>query len=108
MKKRSRNMTIVAVLSVLFCTAVAATEVRAQRYSGRATAIRTVISVPVTGPITTAINDTGELPADGGSITLASASASIAGAALTAGASSSTTSGGSPAGTSHSQTSVAN
>lgn len=105
---RVRSFTIMIFLAAASITLLTSTQAIAQRYSGRATAIRTTVGIPLVNPITTAINDTGPLAAAGGNIMLASASANIAGAALTAGASSSSTSGGLPAGTSHSQTSVAN
>ncbi len=101
------NYTLITLLMVLTLMLVAATETNAQRYSGRATAVRTTVGVPLISPVTTAVNDTGELPAAGGSITLASAGASIGTPPfLTAGASSSMTSGGANA--SHSETSVSN
>lgn len=100
-----KHLTLIFIAAIML---LAATDATAQRYSGRATAIKTTVGVLGVNPITTAINDTGELPSAGGTITLTSASTSIAGAALTAGASSSSTTGGTPAGTSHSETSVAN
>ncbi|MGI8811751.1 MAG: choice-of-anchor P family protein [Pyrinomonadaceae bacterium] len=103
---KGRIFTIFGLFAAICLSLLAATETSAQRYSGRATAIKTTVGVPLTNPLTTAINDTGELPSAGGDIQLASASTTIAGAALTAGASSSRTRGGTNA--SHSETSVAN
>ncbi|MEP6789499.1 MAG: choice-of-anchor P family protein, partial [Acidobacteriota bacterium] len=96
------------LLAVIGLVLLGTIQTNAQRYSGRATAIRATVGIPGINPLTTAINDTGELPSGGGTITLASASTSIANAALTAGTSSSTTSGGTPAGTSHAMASVQN
>src|SRR5712671_5455349 len=95
-----RTFTFSSLLAVMALLLLGANQTNAQRYSGRATAIKTTVGVPGVSPLTTTVNDTGELPAGGGSITLAGTSTSIAGAALTAGTSSATTSGGS--GTSHS------
>ncbi len=103
---KRRQSIIFTLLAFLTLSTLSATQAEAQRYSGRASAIRTTVGIPLVSPITTAVNDTNELPSTGGSIALTSASASIAGAALTAGTTSSETSGG--AGASHSETSVAN
>ncbi|MEP6704092.1 MAG: choice-of-anchor P family protein, partial [Acidobacteriota bacterium] len=105
---KDRYLKILFVLAAVSISLAASTQVIAQRYSGRASAVRATVGVPLTNPVTTVVNDTGQLPAAGGNITLSSASASILGGALTVGASSSATRGGSPAGTSHSETSVAN
>src|SRR5688572_4937407 len=64
----------------------------AQTYSGRATGIKSTIFTGLVPGVTTAVTDTGPLPSAGGSITLASASANVAGV-LTAGASTVTSSG---------------
>ncbi|HUR96476.1 MAG TPA: carboxypeptidase-like regulatory domain-containing protein [Pyrinomonadaceae bacterium] len=104
-RKYSRILILLAAFTV---TVFASAPTLAQRYSGRATAIRTTVGVPLTNPVTTAINDTGPLPESGGNITLASNSTTIANAGLTAGASSANTQAGSPVGTSHSEASVAN
>lgn len=107
--KMKKHLTVrLLFIAAIMLIVVGVGSTYAQRYSGRATAIKTTVGVPLTSPVTTAVNDTGELPAAGGDIQLASASASIAGAALTAGASSSRTRGGNPVGTSRSETSVAN
>jgi hypothetical protein len=103
-----RIFTFSSLFAVICLSLLAATQTNAQRYSGRATAVKTTVGVPGVNTLTTAVNDTGELPSAGGTITLTSASASIADANLTAGTSSSTTTGGTPAETSHSETSVAN
>ncbi len=87
------------------------TQANAQRYSGRATAIKTTVGNPLTNPLTTAINDTGELPSAGGNINLTSNSTVILSGALTAGTSTSRTRGGALGGNpnaSHSEASVAN
>lgn len=87
------------------------TQANAQRYSGRATAIKTTVGNPLTNPLTTAINDTGELPSAGGNINLTSNSTVILSGALTAGTSTSRTRGGALGGdpnASHSEASVAN
>lgn len=105
------RFTILSLLAVMCLSLLASTQANGQRYSGRATAIKTTVGVPLINPLTTAVNDTGELPTAGGDIQLASASTSIAGAALTAGATSSRTRGGALGGipnASHSEASVAN
>jgi hypothetical protein len=78
---------------------------RAQTYSGRATGVKSTVITGIVPGVTTAVTDTGTLPAAGGSINLASASANIANV-LTAGASTVNTSGS--ANTSQSSASIQN
>src|SRR5215210_4341237 len=101
---RERYLKLLFALVAVAMPLFAATQAIAQRYSGRASAVRTIVGAPLINPVITVVNDTGELASAGGNITLASANASIANANLTAGASSSSTRGGTPVGTSHSET----
>lgn len=88
---RSFKIIFVITIAALGLT-IGTSESRAQTYSGQATGIKSTVITGVVPGVTTAVTDTGPLPSAGGSITLASASANIAGV-VTAGASNVTTSG---------------
>jgi hypothetical protein len=79
-------------LAILFLLVFAIENAHAQTYSGRATAVKATVITGVVPGVTTAVSDTGPLPAAGGSINLGSASANVANI-LTAGASTVSSSG---------------
>lgn len=89
---------VIAIMCLLFSA-----EAAAQTYSGQATAVRATVLTGATPGVTTAVSDTGPLPSAGGTITMASASATVAGI-VTAGASTVSTSGS--GGTSQSSASI--
>jgi hypothetical protein len=96
-----RKILVVAALS-LVCGILSAS---AQSFSGQATAVRSTVTVPLAPVVSTAVADTGELTSSGGSISIASAGATVP-SVLSVGSSNVSTSGS--GGLSHSTASVNN
>src|SRR5258708_15713052 len=90
MKGKTLYFTLL-ITAAMICLAGTLT-IQAQTYSGQATAVRSTVTVPAAPVLTNAVNDTGPLPSAGGSITLASASATVPNI-ITIGASTVTASG---------------
>src|SRR5690348_16807663 len=76
-----------------------------QTYTGQATAVKVMVDPPLLSPVTTAVADTGPLPAAGGNVSLTSVGTTVAGV-LTVGSSNVNSSGVS--GATHSDASVNN
>jgi hypothetical protein len=90
MKGSKTLFTIFCILSVICLLSLVSTQ--AQTHSGRATAIKSIVTVPGVTGNTTRVVDTGPLPEAGGNISLTRAAADIPGV-LTAGTSNASTSG---------------
>ena len=88
--KRRTLFTLVNIAAVMFLFGLGT--VNAQTYSGRATAIKTTVTIPGVTSTTTTSTDTGPLPGTGGNIAITRASANVAGI-VTAGLSDASTMG---------------
>ncbi|MEJ7847328.1 MAG: carboxypeptidase-like regulatory domain-containing protein [Pyrinomonadaceae bacterium] len=91
MNRRKSFFTFLSLAAAVFLFGPASTS--AQTFSGQATAVRTSVRVGGLPALVTTVNDTGPLPAGGGSINTASAAATVPGV-VTIGASTVRTSGG--------------
>lgn len=89
---KGQMSTFLSLFAVICLSLLAATQTDAQTYSGEAAAAKVTVTTPLLPVLTTALNDTGELPAAGGSVNLANVAASVAGI-VEVGASTVTTSG---------------
>jgi hypothetical protein len=102
--KESKRITTIFCILPLICL-FSLVSIQAQTHSGRATAIKTIVTVPGVTGNTTTIADTGPLPSAGGNISVTRATANVPGV-LTARTANASTSGS--GGANQSTTSVQN
>ena len=105
MQVRRTFHSLIIFLTIFAIGSVA--DASAQTYAGEGAAVKLVLDTAATNAITTAVSATGQLPSDGGNITLTNAGAVIGGGVVSVGDSTVSTSGGLPGGNVNSSQSAA-